>query len=179
MKKKILAIIIVIILSTLTLCGCNNQTSIKTDDKQDLNKNKFIDQNIGEKEIFSINNSGGDFSLFDDKVKINVKSGSVDENIDITIETISNPVQDSDIVMLSCYDFGPDGTTFNRPIDLIIRFNPEDLAEGVTEKDVKIYVLKNNDWEEIEDSFGYLFLGIGVSFLRSNLPVRLLCRNKL
>ena len=55
--------------------------------------------------------------------------------------------------MFSCYDFGPDDATFQRPIDVIIRYNVDDLPDGVEESDIKVYVLNGNTLEPIEDSF--------------------------
>jgi len=152
MKKKTVAIAVIIVLTTLTLCGCNGQESTKTQDKNmTTEENNNLD--IGLKDGFLVDENGGDFSLFDDQVKVNVKHGSVTEPVDITIETISDPVEDLNIIMLSCFDFGPDGTMFKNPIDVIIRYDENNLPTGVEESDIKVYVLNENTWEIIEDSF--------------------------
>jgi hypothetical protein len=152
MKKNVTTILIISLLTILVFSGCTETEKTNTNDNN-VNNNDYLDQEIGIIETFSVNSSGGDFSLFDDKVKMNIGSQALENQTDITVETIENPVDDDSIIMFSCFEFGPDGTTFNTPVDLIIRYDEDNLPEGVNESDVKIYVLNDTKWEVIEDSF--------------------------
>jgi len=151
MKKKITPLAIILILTIMVFCGCNEQQ----------NNNNGLD--IGLTDTFSVDSTGGDFSIFDDNVMLNIQAESVTETVDITVETINNPVEDPDLIMFSCFEFGPDGTTFNKPIDLIIRYNADNLPDGVEENDIKIYLLNEGEWEVIDDSFANEAMGWSVA----------------
>ena len=145
MNKKIIALAVITILSTMLFSGCNEQTGLQTDNTSNLH--------IGAKETIKVDTTGGIFSLFDDKVQLNFESSSVTKSLDITVEEISNPITDSSIEMYSVYEFGPDGTNFDKPVNLIIKYDVDYLPEGVEESDIKMYVINGNTWEEIEGSF--------------------------
>lgn len=153
MNKKMTAISIISLLLILAFSGCTESEKKETIENDSTNNNDYLDQATGVIETFTVDTSGGEYSLFEDKVKINIKSNALDKQTDITVETIENPVDDTSVIMFSCFEFSPDGTTFNRPIDIIIRYDEKNLPEGVDESDVKIYLLNNNKWEVIEDSF--------------------------
>jgi len=153
MNKKITVISIVFILTILCFSGCTNQDNTKTNEYERVEKNDYQNQNIGQKETISVNTVGGEFSLFDDMVKINIESQAVDTQINITVESINNPVIDPTLIMFSCFEFEPNDTTFKKPIDLIIRYNQSIIPDSVDESDIRIYVLNEDKWEVIEDSF--------------------------
>jgi len=118
------------------------------------NTNKNPNQlDVGSKETFSVSINGGHHSALDDIVEIDVQAGSVLEQVNITVESINNPVEDTTLHMFSCFEFGPDGFVFEEPIDLIIHYNPDEIPEEVEESDVKIYLLNSGVWEPIVGSF--------------------------
>ncbi|PVX25577.1 MAG: hypothetical protein CW691_04040 [Candidatus Bathyarchaeum sp.] len=145
-KKIVTAAIVVIAAVAIIALVVPNLLQNATNDNNKV-------QNLGLKETISADSSGGQFSVFNDSVEMNIYAGSVPEQVDITIETITNPVEDSTLCMLSCFEFGPNGLTFDNPIELIIHYNVDDLPQGVNESDIKVYVLTNGVWEPIEDSF--------------------------
>ncbi|MBA7680764.1 hypothetical protein ES703_89085 [subsurface metagenome] len=46
------------------------------------------------------------------------------------------PVPEDERVIGLAYDFGPDGATFNPPMEIILNYNPDDIQEGVLEEDL-------------------------------------------
>jgi len=105
----IIALIVIVSLSSGLLQNNSNQNHGQID--------------IGSNEIFSIGINGGRHSALDDAVEIDVQSGAVSEQVNITVELIINPVKDNTLHMFSCFEFGPDGFIFEEPIDLIINMN--------------------------------------------------------
>ncbi|MFH1328281.1 MAG: hypothetical protein ABIH76_05510, partial [Candidatus Bathyarchaeota archaeon] len=145
MDRKIVTAAILVIIIVLALFGLNALLSNTNENNSGMDN--------GVKEMFSVDTTGGQFSILQDSVEVNVYSGSVAEQVNITVEQINNPVADSSLYMFSCFEFGPDGLTFEKTIDVIINYNVNDLPEGVKESDIKIYVLTNGVWEPIDGSF--------------------------
>ena len=76
MNKKIIVLAIITILATMLFSGCNEQQSIQTEKSSGLT--------VGSKDSFSVDSNGGDFSVLDDAVKVNIKAGTVSEQVNIT-----------------------------------------------------------------------------------------------
>jgi len=103
MKKEMASLGLIILCIAVIFSGCTTQNNTT---------NNNSGATIGMSESFSVNTSAGQYSVFDDTVEVNVYSGSVSEPVNITVESIANPLQDSSLVMLSCYEFRPNGLTF-------------------------------------------------------------------
>jgi hypothetical protein len=147
MDKKHLTIFVIAIIALLAIVFVS---SALLRDNTNKNPNQL---DVGSKETFSISTNGGHHSALDDIVEIDVQAGSVSEPVNITVESISNPVEDTTLHMFSCFEFGPDGFVFEEPIDLIIHYNPNEIPEEVEESDVQIYLLNSGVWEPIVGSF--------------------------
>jgi hypothetical protein len=147
-SQTILSSMIIILI--LFISGCTesppNQNNTNTN-------NTYYNYEIGLQDNFTATSTGGEFSLLDDNIMVNIPSGALTTTTNITLETIEDPIDDQDLIMFSCINFGPDGTTFQHPIDIIIRYNTTTIPAGVEESDIKIYLLTGNAWEPIEDSF--------------------------
>jgi hypothetical protein len=124
--------------------GCNKQGAT-TNNSDGLGRGSIGTIFVGSK--------GGHFSVLQGYVEVNVSSGSVSTQTDITVQSIQNPVQDTSLNILSCYEFGPDGQTFNKPIEVIIHYDIDDLPNGMKEADLRVYFLNDDIWEPIEGSF--------------------------
>ena len=117
-----------------------------------VGSNAFQNSTEEKNESLSVTSTGGLFSVLDDTVELVVFAGSVTEDVDITVEAVTNPVDDSSVQVISCFDFGPDGLTFETPIDIKINYKVDDLPEDVNEYSLKIYVLTGNTWNVIDNS---------------------------
>ncbi len=145
MEKKIVSVAVIVLFMLLVFSGCTEQ--------QDSPTNTDHTFTAGTTETFSVNSTGGEFSLFNDNLKVNVPSGSVPQNVDITVSTIESPVDDPSLAMIACFDFGPDGQTFAQPIELIVYYTISELPAGVDESTIAVYVLNGSAWQPIEGSF--------------------------
>ena len=145
MEKKIVSVAIIGFFIVLMFSGCTEQQS------QPTNADHMFP--AGMTETFSVNSTGGDFSLFDDNLQVTVPPDSVPRNVDITVSTIESPVDDPSLAIISCFDFGPDGQTFAQPIELIVYYALGELPAGVDESTIKVYVLNGSTWEPIEGGF--------------------------
>ena len=135
-KLVAVALVAVVVLSVVVLVVSNNPST---------NNNEK-----GTNDTFSVDSNGGLFSVLDDTVEVVVFVDSVTEQVEITVEPVTNPVTDSSVSVVSCFDFGPDGLSFETPIQIRLYYNVGDLPEDVTESSLKIYLLTNNAWEVIE-----------------------------
>ncbi len=154
MSKKIVLLICITIVMMLFFAGCNEQTGTISD----KNNNNDKDVDFGVVESFNLDFNGGSFSLFDEDVQFNFDYNSVFKEVEITVEKISDPVKEDSIDMFEIYEFGPDGMVFDRPVELIISYDLDDISEGVNEQDLRIFVLNGDKWEEIEGSFTNIFM---------------------
>ena len=150
--KKSIFLLTIFLVVILIFAGCTDNQSNLTN-SNDNQKNGYLHYDIGLKNSFTVNSSGGEFKLFDDAIKINILPRAINETVEITVESINNPIVDPNLIMFSCFEFGPDGTTFKFPIDLIINYDQFNLPPGVEENDIQIYVLQGDTWKIIEDSF--------------------------
>jgi hypothetical protein len=72
----------------------------------------------------------------------------------ITIAADGVPSPGDQYIVVSAYDFTPDGATFDRPITVRLNYDPSNIPEGVEEKEL-VLVSWNNDsnrWTEIPHS---------------------------
>jgi len=155
MQKKLVTIAIVVMFTLLMFSGCDEQKGTTTSNDNPLT--------VGMSDTFSVDSTGGQFSLLDDNVEVHVDAGSVSEQVNITVESISNPVTNPSLVVLSCLDFGPDGLIFETPIDVTIHYNIDDIPAGVEESAIKVYVLDGNTWEAIEGSYANVAMHYAVA----------------
>jgi hypothetical protein len=96
--------------------------------------------------------SAGNSISYSDKVILIVESGTFEDETKITINESHNSAQDSEVVMLSEYEFGPTGLVFDPPAELSIYYDPHDLPAASSESDIGLYVLESGKWKLINGS---------------------------
>jgi len=145
MKKNLVTVAIILMFTLTLFSGCTRQQGTTTD-----NNNKL---SFGTIDTFSVDSTGGRFSVLQDTIEVNMDEGSVSSQVDITVEFVQNPVDDSSLYVASCYEFGPNGLTFEKLIEVIIYYDNADLPAGLLESDLKMYVYNESFWEPIEGSY--------------------------
>jgi hypothetical protein len=155
MVKLPMSLAAAVLIIVLVFSGCTEQ--------QGKNSNTNNSGTNGGITGFSVDSNGGEFTVLNDNVEVNVPSGAVSEQVNITVASIANPVPDSSLTMLSCYEFGPDGLSFSLPIDVILHYSLSDIPSGVEESSLKVYVLSGDSWEPIEGSFANQMLHYAVA----------------
>jgi hypothetical protein len=66
-----------------------------------------------------------------------------------SIAALSVPTTAATVGAIAAYDFGPSGTTFSPPIDLVIAYDPAALAAGVSETDLVIRMWDGTTWIDL------------------------------
>jgi hypothetical protein len=153
--KSITVFLFTIITIAILISGCAEKQNMITAANGQINTKA--------KDTFSLNKTGGHYSVLQGAVEINAASGSVSKQVDISVASIDKPAQNSSLYFFSSYEFGPDGMTFDRPIDIIIKYDLNRIPVGVKESDIKVYVLNNNTWEAIGGSFANVSMHYAVA----------------
>ncbi len=90
----------------------------------------------------------GTISLYIDKDTIILdKDGELIQLIQATIDPNPPPPPEDANKVGPVYDLAPQGATFNPPIKLTLTYDPKELPEGLTEKDVYIACYEDGKWE--------------------------------
>ena len=74
---------------------------------------------------------------------LTVPDGALDNDTTITIQSTSASVPGLDFIPGTVLEFGPDGLVFNKPVDLVINYNPAALG-SISATTLKIYRISNN-----------------------------------
>jgi len=114
--------------------------------------------------VYDATNSAGEFTRTvtaksdDRNVELTINKGTIGKTrtgSPLTKITITEdpdppaPPADAEIIGLA-YDLGPDGATFEPPIDLTFEYDPDDLPAGVEEKNLKLAYWDGSDWVILE-----------------------------
>lgn len=97
----------------------------------------------------SIGPDGGTVTSSDGKVKIVIPSGALNKDTDITFAAVSNQPAGN---IGTAYEVNPDGTTFNKPVAISITYDEASFPSGVSESNIKLGTVTNNQWQAITDS---------------------------
>ena len=95
----------------------------------------------------NIGPTGGTLTTSSGNVQINIPAGALSANLNITIapSTANTPPGNIGEVV----DFGPDGTIFNSPVSISMKYDPAMIPQGITENDLALAFASDADWIEI------------------------------
>ncbi len=85
-----------------------------------------------------VDSSGGIMTALEGAVRLDFPSGAVLESTAITVEGASYYPTSSKIVPGTIYEFGPNGTQFERPVQLTIEYDPSEIPAGTEEGELGI-----------------------------------------
>ncbi|TSA54392.1 MAG: hypothetical protein D4R38_02405, partial [Dehalococcoidia bacterium] len=95
----------------------------------------------------------------DEKVSLDVAEGTklLDSqgkalNLLSASEVTSPPTPPAENAIVSAYDFGPDGATFEPAITLTMNYTPDTLPEGVNEEELYIAYWDGSQWQILEST---------------------------
>ncbi len=100
-------------------------------------------------ESFTITSAGGTFTTADTVITLIIPADAVDSDTTITIGVESNHPDDPGLVSSTCYQFGPDDMIFSLPVTLIIRYDINNVPDGVDEATLGIHKAVENSWQPI------------------------------
>lgn len=132
MNKRIITYISSFIILLICISGCSSDTASSW-------------------EKFNINQQGDTISGSEGTVSLVIPSGAVAEDLTIFIRPKVNPTADPSCVENTIYEFGPEGTKFEEPLTLTIKYDPQKLPVGVVESNLKITKLIDGSWLPFTD----------------------------
>ncbi len=140
-RKKILTILMI----TLTLVATTSFSGCVSDEANNADTNilKTFIVTEGEQSSWSIGNGA---------LQMDFPKNAVEGEIAITVKTVPEEDDSEGYVPNTLYAFEPDGTQFNQMVNLSIRYNPDDLPNGVDEENLSIGKLVDGKWYLINGS---------------------------
>lgn len=106
----------------------------------------------GPEPVGVVDDTGGSVETSDGAVKLTFPAGAVGANTEITVEEAKEVPEDPDLVPGTSYDFGPDGATFSEPVDIVLRYDPTLLPEGVDASSLALHKLIGDGWRSVGQS---------------------------
>src|SRR6056297_1907237 len=152
MKNNLVSIIsIILLLLTVGFSGCNDTTETGSLDSTKDNGNDNIYMGTILSEEFSINEYRGSYMSPNSEILLSYDEQTLDQKTTLTVETVETFPQIDGAQFVVGYDFGPQGTQFNKAVNFQIVYNDNDVPVGVNEEDLRIYLYQNNELAEITD----------------------------
>lgn len=121
-----------------------------------------LDEPIGE-----VGETGGELATKDGGVKLDFPEGALSAKTPITVQPVADPPQDPGLIPGTVYDFGPDGTTFDTPVTLTIRYDRAKLPQGTAESSLALYKQIGSSWQRIAGSSANPQLGVVIGSISS------------
>jgi hypothetical protein len=98
-------------------------------------------------------------SLTVEKATLTIPAGAIIKDaagdpLSTSITTMHTPSTAKTVGAIAAYDFGPSGTRFSKPIDLVIAYDPADIPAGMSESDlvVRMYDGTAKAWIDLDTS---------------------------
>lgn len=142
MKKRTLIVLFSITtIGALILSGCTNQTPNNTNNQQTIN------------EEFTTDATGGNYDLAGGLIHVDIPQNAVQQQINITVDSIPDPPYDTDVVLSNCYSFGPEGTMFNDNINLTLQYDTSIIPSNISTDIMHLFSLAESDttWSKIQN----------------------------
>ncbi len=100
----------------------------------------------------TLNPTGGTIHSGDNAVTLVAPDGAVPQATTVTITATSAVPADTDVVTGTTYQFGPDGTQFQHPVQLTLSYDPAKLVSGVAEADLQLATVSSGVWQAVDGS---------------------------
>jgi len=85
----------------------------------------------------------------DGNAKVTIPNGSLAQPANLTVAAAPNPPAGH---IGTAYEFGPEGTKFEKPVTISIAYDRTALPSGVTDSDLRLAKAVNGQWQEIAGS---------------------------
>lgn len=151
MKNKIISIIIIFLLFILGFSGCTdtNENGSPVNNEDTGNDNTYTGTIVNEE--FSINEYRGSYMSPNSEILLSYDEQTLDRKTMLTVKTVETFPQIDGAQFVVGYEFGPDGTQFNKAVNFQIVYNDNDVPTDVNEEDLRIYLFENDGLTEIDD----------------------------
>jgi len=95
---------------------------------------------------------GGAIVMPDDLVELTIPAGALDQATEIHIKTSIDTTDDPWLIEDAVFKFEPEGIQFAQPVQLTIKYQGENIPTGAPDSSLKIYVLDDTTWKQVEGS---------------------------
>ncbi len=114
-------------------------------------KNEFMVDSQGFlKTKVNLSSADGRLSLLlNEGTMVRDKDGKPLQVIDVSIDLNPPPPPRDAYIIGAVYEFSPEGANFNPQIKLTLSYDPEELPEGVSERNVYIACYQDTGWEKL------------------------------
>ena len=143
------------------MVGCtSSSTAPPVTNGEELSTYQMEIDLLGAKNEFLVDSQGRlktkvEISSADDGISLSLNEGTMvldkDEKplqvIDVVIDSNPPPPPEDAYIVGVIYEFRPEGANFNPQIKLTLSYDPEELPEGVRDKDVYIACYQDNGWK--------------------------------
>ena len=90
-----------------------------------------------------------------EKASLTIPEGTIVEDAEgnplvTSITTLHTPSTAKTVGAITAYDFGPSGTRFSPPIDLVIEYDPADIPAGFSESDLVVKMYDGTAWIDLD-----------------------------
>ena len=162
MNKMPKAMLAILLASMLVMAGCSSTPTAQPVNGGEGTTYQLTVDLLGEEHQFLVDSQG----VLKSKVEISSADGvislSVDEStvlldqdgeplriIDVTIDSNSSLSPEGAYIVGTAYDLRPQGATFTPQLWLTLSYNPEELPDGVREKDLYIAYHSGTEWHKL------------------------------
>lgn len=97
--------------------------------------------------------AGGTVSAANGRVTLMFPPGAVASPFQMTVEENTSAPSDPGLVQSTAFTFGPDGTTFDKKVELSLQYDGGALPSGIDERDLRVHRLENGNWTEFDGAF--------------------------
>jgi hypothetical protein len=142
---------VIILLLFLGFSGCTdtNENGSPVNNEDIGNNNTYTGTILNEE--FSINEYRGHYMSTNSEILLSYDEQTLDQKTTLTVATFETFPQIDGAQFVVGYDFGPEGTQFNKAVNFQIVYNDNDLPVGINEEDLRIYLYENDQLTEIDN----------------------------
>lgn len=162
-KNKVVYTLLLLCLVMYPLVGCaETSTAPPVTDGSGLSTYQLEIDLFGTKNEFTVDSQGKlktevNLSSADGRISLSLNEGTLilDKEgeplkiIDVAIDPNPSPPPEDAYIVGAVYDFILGGAVFNPPIILTLSYDPEELTEGIGERDVYIACYQDGEWEKL------------------------------
>jgi uncharacterized protein YjdB len=96
--------------------------------------------------------AGGQATTASGSVTLTVPAQALASTIPITITAVASPPSAAQVIPASAYEFGPEGTQFNQPVTIRIRYEASQIPPGATPAQFRLARLVGSTWTTVAGS---------------------------
>jgi len=103
--------------------------------------------------VAPVGEEGGTVTTKEETATVEIPPGALTTEEPITVEPVEpDPVTDEGVIEGTLHRFGPEGTTFEEPVTITLKFDPEKLPADVAPELLRLHTFEEDEWRLVEGS---------------------------